>query len=1083
MKIIDIFEAAVAAVTSTTPTRPIQPVQGIQATTPNQRRRDNAVNKPQTNPSVEDLEGQVLSAGDHIVRKQALQALAAVAPDSLIVKYFGKHRMVGESKFIATFIKKDMSYFDHTIHAKDRQEAMSKAAEIIKSLKDTIQLKDLEQSQFSEARVPGLNYKDEYKGKKDPVLDRVILTLTGKDSEILTKLGLRYKKLDNLQKMITEQRNAMNATVKEKMDDLFDAEDIFITREIDTVSATMVLAKKGPGSDAVPARVETVIEWDQVAQEIMLLLDEELLPKAQLILANYTKINRIAAIPAQEPKSPALRVEPKESLGESLFYVKKPDGEILSYVRKEKAEQVAGRYNTKVLTSISKEDEKNLKFKESVNEGILDNIKAYTKKFLNAFKSWGAKYDHKLDTVNAHLAKLGAYNESVTETDNEPRNMSMGGANIGNRRLNKDQFDAEYERALKTQAMLKKFDKKEEPVKEDSKPSVKARMSMSDVDVFRKYGLKTQDEIMAAKKHLRAGYSHEAAARKVKPINEYEAGWGFDNNEEDCIDSIMGDIQDRYENDALDLLKPESNAKIKEIIRDAVDYYETKMKDIVPEINSKIKIIRQKIKDGETIEDFRFPEHVRNVQEDTTKIPEITGTPTFWTNVVEEASKGKLFDQKFESGYYTGIVKTKYAKQVDKISKRLGDILNKDIKLITISKSYSASKDKIAIDNALHYLGYDNQDEVDTTNFVVIEVELKTKSTFPGMKESSHTVPNKQDRIVSTTNDQVVKLMKKYNINRSDAVDRFISANITKIANFTNPDILARELKRIQETDGENEELATIKDIPIVGNHSADAHLFVKLDNVIRNEKLSLKVRLAALAHFDKIMGVDVGPVSKQDLDDYMTDALQAEYKDAGIKLGEDENTDYAKRVAELEAEGMTTSDAQGVADAEALKKNKKLSPKEISKELAAIGVGIKFDKEWDEYKVFLKDDGEGKSYHTDDLQDAFHTGVAMAKRAEGFDKFNNRIKGAVNEDWGSSDWSIVINNMKKEIARLQKEYNYTYELAVHLAAEDESHNFYQQMGYERPSQATQRIVHMFFVRTEAEEERNKKAQEKPEQA
>ena len=49
----------------------------------------------------------------------------------------------------------------------------------------------------------------------------------------------------------------------------------------------------------------------------------------------------------------------------------------------------------------------------------------------------------------------------------------------------------------------------------------------------------------------------------------------------------------------------------------------------------------------------------------------------------------------------------------------------------------------------------------------------------------------------------------------------------------------------------------------------------------------------------------------------------------------------------------------------------------EVKRQLAAVGISIKNNEEWEEYIV-------GGSYHTDDLKDALDTGLAMAKKKSG---------------------------------------------------------------------------------------------------
>jgi hypothetical protein len=627
MKIKDIFEAVVA-VKSTTPTRPVAPTQPVQPTTPNQQ--DAVKQKPASDQEIIDLEGRVLRAPNSAERKKVLADLAVKAPNSTIVKYFNKHGLIesdvgpyampkendkirldwfddGANDMIRYYpsvaaaiegIKNHLVRLNSNSSPEDKEEFGLKDFDFSDFTKTKDKNKivftyndphydniyviskftgDTEPKEFNEARVPGLNYKEEVKSKKDPQLDRVILTLTAKDSEIMTKMAMKYKKLDNLQKMITEQRNAMNETVKQKMGEFFDAEDEFVTREIDTVSATMVLAKKGEGT---AASVQTNVAWDQVAQEIMMLLDDELLPKAQLILANYTKVVRI---PAQEPKSPALRVTPKESVG---------------------------------ITEAS----------------VWDKLKTYGAKFSSFFKSWGAKYDAKLAVINKQLAQLG------------------------------------------------------------------------------------------------------------ESIEEAAPGWGLTYTEEQCLDSIMSEIKQGLISGKL-TLKNKDKEKIKQIIKDECEYYEVKKKDIIPYVKKDLEELKKK-------------PHI-----DEATIPEITASPSFWTNLVKTAAHGVIVDQQFKNGFYFGLVRTRYSKNVDKINERLGNLLYKE--LLGVHINHGVSNDKISIDNALGFLGYDMHDEVDRTNLICIEVELKTKSTFPGFRESTDSdyekrVKELEDEGLTTSDAQAV---------------------------------------------------------------------------------------------------------------------------------------------------------------------------------------------------------------------------------------------------------------------------------------------------------------------------------------
>ena len=51
----------------------------------------------------------------------------------------------------------------------------------------------------------------------------------------------------------------------------------------------------------------------------------------------------------------------------------------------------------------------------------------------------------------------------------------------------------------------------------------------------------------------------------------------------------------------------------------------------------------------------------------------------------------------------------------------------------------------------------------------------------------------------------------------------------------------------------------------------------------------------------------------------------------------------------------------------------------EVKRELRAVGVTIKWDAEWEEYRVNLRNGTAATIYFTDDLIDALYTGLDMA--------------------------------------------------------------------------------------------------------
>jgi uncharacterized protein YdcH (DUF465 family) len=134
-------------------------------------------------------------------------------------------------------------------------------------------------------------------------LDRVIVELKGNESGTLTRLASRYDRLDKAIKVMGQKRNELNAEIKEKVEDLFAAEDIVLTRVIETVSFTMTVSKKSKVADKV------AIDYEAIATELAKLIPDDLQSKVDEIVKAYTTIT------PQADKSPALSVKAKVTEG------------------------------------------------------------------------------------------------------------------------------------------------------------------------------------------------------------------------------------------------------------------------------------------------------------------------------------------------------------------------------------------------------------------------------------------------------------------------------------------------------------------------------------------------------------------------------------------------------------------------------------------------------------------------------------------------------------------------------------------------------------------------------------------------
>ena len=122
----------------------------------------------------------------------------------------------------------------------------------------------------------------------------------------------RYKKIDKIIDMLTEQRNTLNEQVKERLGELFNAEDEVLTRVVETVSLTATLSKRTPASTIEVEDFDAqgfIEEIYNTMPDLVEQLDE--------IKKRYTTLNTIE----KPEKSPALRVNLNEGVEDKLDLV------------------------------------------------------------------------------------------------------------------------------------------------------------------------------------------------------------------------------------------------------------------------------------------------------------------------------------------------------------------------------------------------------------------------------------------------------------------------------------------------------------------------------------------------------------------------------------------------------------------------------------------------------------------------------------------------------------------------------------------------------------------------------------------
>jgi len=170
------------------------------------------------------------------------------------------------------------------------------------------------------------------------VLERVTIALAGSESANMTKLAKRYARLEVSLKAMKEKHEEMNNLLKETVQGLFDAEDIVLTRVVETAQFTLTMAKEIQKTEPTKS-----VDYEKIAGELAKLIPDELQAKIDEITKQYTTL-----IP---PKPPVKKL------------------------------------------SVSK---------EVVKEGIFDNVtklKNWAARMLKQFSSWASGYDSKLNAL------------------------------------------------------------------------------------------------------------------------------------------------------------------------------------------------------------------------------------------------------------------------------------------------------------------------------------------------------------------------------------------------------------------------------------------------------------------------------------------------------------------------------------------------------------------------------------------------------------------------------------------------------------------------------------------------------------
>lgn len=193
---------------------------------------------------------------------------------------------------------------------------------------------------LQEARDPEKRKYKEIYAKSE--VERVVATLADSEAAVFTRIARSYYRLGEMIKRASMKYDEKNKQLRGMVTDIFDADDIFVTRVAETSKfAIMLYKKKRPDPDA---KEPTVTNWEKVAEDLLKLIDKDLLPQATAIIDAHTKLKKVNA-----EKDPSLKVEP-------------------------------------------------------VMEGVLDTLKKWGEKFLKAMLSWAVSFDKKLEALKKRAA-------------------------------------------------------------------------------------------------------------------------------------------------------------------------------------------------------------------------------------------------------------------------------------------------------------------------------------------------------------------------------------------------------------------------------------------------------------------------------------------------------------------------------------------------------------------------------------------------------------------------------------------------------------------------------------------------------
>jgi len=177
-------------------------------------------------------------------------------------------------------------------------------------------------------RDPDLAYDDEGKTKKDTaagIIDKVTVYLTGKKSEVYTKLSKRYAEIDEIEKKINKEKAELNTQLTGEIEALFPTSDDIHTRIVDTVSLVAKLAKAEQAGTISSFNANGFI--DELAD-----MFPELNDAMDQLRSKYTVIKNVAAKKSKLLK-PKVKLDKATDAEKSAFTESAIGDKVMSYAR------------------------------------------------------------------------------------------------------------------------------------------------------------------------------------------------------------------------------------------------------------------------------------------------------------------------------------------------------------------------------------------------------------------------------------------------------------------------------------------------------------------------------------------------------------------------------------------------------------------------------------------------------------------------------------------------------------------------------------------------------------------------------